>query len=112
MATRHFRARTRVRTPDEGGRTIGIFLKSYRPDLAFDGERYWWGAQLLLDTTEADAERVKIDSGETREVDFELRTPQEILSRLRVGQAFKMMEGTHPVADCVITTIYSTAANH
>jgi hypothetical protein len=106
MAVRHFRALARVKTPDEGGRSIGIFLKNYRPDLAFDGERLWWGAQLRPDPAEGDGEGIKIDLGETKEVDFELRTPGQILPRLRVGQVFKMMEGRTPIADCVITMIY------
>lgn len=104
---RHFRARMRVRTTDEGGRKIGIYLKDYRPDLVFDFDPKWWrGAYLVPDPPVSDFDDTKVDLGESREVDFGLRYPEQVISQLQPGVAFRMMEGSIPVADCVITTVY------
>ena len=102
---RHFRALVRVRATAEGGRHHPINVRGYRPDLSFEGEQYWYGAQLVPEGEDDDR---RIKPGESAEVDFELRTLPGILPRLSVGLGFKMMEGTAPVADCVVTVIYPT----
>jgi len=102
---RQFQAQVRVRTTAEGGRRQPIHVNGYRPDLRFESEEYWWGAQLVPDSLNPDA---KLAPGETAMVDFELRTLPGVLPRLTVGTAFNMMEGRTPVADCVITVIYPT----
>jgi translation elongation factor EF-Tu-like GTPase len=98
----NFRARVRVRTAAEGGRQAPINVNGYRPDLRLESEEYWWGAQLVDDGSDR-----RVAPGETAEIDFELRTLPGVMPRLRVGTAFNMMEGQTPVADCVITHIYS-----
>lgn len=106
VVERHFRTRVRAWTTEESGRPSAINM-GYRPDLSFEGEQYVYGGVLLSDSSD-DISEVKewIALGDTREVDFWLRSPELILPRLRVGQTFRLMEGRNPTADGVITCIY------
>jgi hypothetical protein len=103
----HFEAHIRFRTTEEGRRSP-IRLSGYRPDLSFAvDQRCLYGAHFVSEHGFEKFGDRWVQPGEEIDLDFWVRSAAaDIMPLLTVGSTFRMMEGSHAVADGVITRIY------